>query len=34
LNKNWDNWMDEMDGQEGCEKVTLGPGQYLTDVID
>jgi hypothetical protein len=34
LNKNWDNWMDEMDGQEGCEKVTLGPGQYLADVID
>jgi hypothetical protein len=34
LNKNWDNWMDEMDGQKGCEKVTLGSGQYLTDVID
>ena len=33
LNKNWDNWMDEMDNQEGCEKITLGPGQYLTDVL-
>ena len=34
LNKNWDNWMDEMDGQEGCEKITIGSGQYLADVID
>jgi hypothetical protein len=34
LDKNWDNWMDEMDNQEGCSKVKLGSGQYLTDVID
>jgi hypothetical protein len=34
LNKNWDNWMDEMDDQEGCQKVTLSSGQYLADVID
>lgn len=39
LEKNWDMWMDEMDGmnpQEGQSlyKVKLGPGQYLTDVID
>jgi hypothetical protein len=34
LDKNWDNWMDEMDNQEGCYKVKLGPGQYLSDVID
>jgi len=26
--------MDEMDSQEGCEKVTLGPCQYLADVIE
>ena len=34
LDKNWDNWMDEMDNQEGCHKVKLNSGQYLTDVID
>ena len=34
LDKNWDNWMDEMDNQEGCYKVKIGSGQYLTDVID
>lgn len=39
LEKNWDNWMDEMDAmnpQEGQSlyKIKLGPGQYLTDVID
>jgi hypothetical protein len=34
LDKNWDNWMDEMDNQEGCYKVKLNSGQYLTDVID
>jgi hypothetical protein len=34
LDKNWDNWMDEMDSQEGCSKVKLGSGQYLADVID
>jgi hypothetical protein len=34
LGKNWDNWMDEMDTQEGCKKVKLESGQYLTDVID
>jgi hypothetical protein len=39
LDKNWDDWMDEMDAmgsQDGQNlyKVKLGPGQYLTDVID
>jgi hypothetical protein len=34
LDKNWDNWMDEMDNQEGCYKVKLNSGQYLTDVTD
>jgi hypothetical protein len=39
LEKNWDNWMDEMDGMESPNgeklyKVKLGKGQYLTDVID
>lgn len=39
LDKNWDDWMDEMDSmspQDGqtLYKVKLGSGQYLTDVID
>jgi hypothetical protein len=39
LDKNWDDWMDEMDSmnpQEGqtLYKVKLESGQYLTDVID
>jgi hypothetical protein len=39
LEKNWDNWMDEMDQMEAPKgqtlyKVKLGKGQYLADVID
>jgi hypothetical protein len=34
LDKNWNNWIDEMDNQEGCEKIILGSGQYLTNVIN
>jgi hypothetical protein len=34
LDKNWDTWMDEMDEQQGCYKVRLKTGQYLSDVID
>ena len=34
LDNNWDNWIDEMDSQEGCHKVKLNAGQYLADVID
>jgi hypothetical protein len=34
LYKNWDNWMDEMDNQEGCHKIKLDLGQYLADVIE
>lgn len=34
LNNNWDTWMKEMEGQQGCYKVKLKSGQYLSDVID
>jgi hypothetical protein len=34
LKNNWDSWMKEMESQEGCYKVKLKSGQYLTDVID
>ena len=38
LDKNWDNWMDEMDQLEAPQgqtlyKVKLRSGQYLTDVL-
>jgi phosphosulfolactate synthase (CoM biosynthesis protein A) len=34
LQKNWDNWMNELDEQIGCEKVELKTGQYLSDVAN
>ena len=39
LEKNWDNWMDEMDEMsvpmgQILHKVRLKSGQYLTDIID
>lgn len=33
LNKNWDNWLSELETQEGCVKIELKEGQYLSDVI-
>ena len=34
LKQNWDNWIDELENQEGCEKIKLESGQYLSDVIE
>lgn len=34
LDKNWDNWMDEMDNQDASYKIRLKSGQYMSDVID
>ena len=34
LQKNWDNWMNELDEQIGCEKVELKTGLYLSDVAN
>jgi hypothetical protein len=34
LQNNWDNWMNELDEQTGCEKIELNSGQYLSDVVN
>lgn len=34
LKENWDNWMDEMEEQEDCNKIVLKSGEFLSDVID
>ena len=34
LKQNWDNWTDELENQEGCEKIELESGQYLSNVIE
>lgn len=28
-----DSWISELETQEGCEKIKLKKGQYLSDVI-
>lgn len=33
LNNNWESWISELETQEGCEKIKLKKGQYLSDVI-
>lgn len=33
LDKNWDSWIGECQGQQGCTHVVLQSGQYLADVI-
>ena len=34
LKQNWNNWTDELENQEGCEKIELESGQYLSNVIE
>jgi hypothetical protein len=33
LNNNWENWINEMDNQIGCEKIKLKKGEFLSDVL-
>lgn len=33
LKSNWNNWMDELESQTGCNKVELKEGEYLSDII-
>ena len=33
LNNNWDSWITQLETQEGCEKIKLKKGEYLSDVI-
>ena len=34
LDKNWDSWIGECQGQQDCVHVVLQSGQYLADVIE
>ncbi len=33
LTNNWNNWINELDNQTGCEKIKLNTGEFLSDVI-
>ena len=33
LDKNWDNWIDDLDKQKGAKKIKLKKGEYLSDRI-
>ena len=33
VSNSWDNWMSELEEQEGCSKVKLFSGQYLSDIF-
>ena len=34
IEKNWDDWIDQLEAQTNCEKIKLNSGQYISDVID
>ncbi len=34
LKKNWENWILELEQQQGCKKIELNGGQYLSDVVN
>jgi len=31
VESNWDKWIDELEAQEGCTKIVLGSGEYLSN---
>ncbi|MGR3177792.1 MAG: hypothetical protein ACUZ8E_07020 [Candidatus Anammoxibacter sp.] len=33
VQKNWYDWISELESQEGCERIYLGKGEYLIDVF-
>ena len=33
VDKNWDSWIDELDNQEECDKITLKAGEFIGDVL-
>jgi len=33
INKNWDNFLLELEKQTSCDKIVLSAGQYLSDVL-
>jgi hypothetical protein len=34
IRTNWDKFLDELDTQPGCKKITLAKGQFLKDVLE
>ena len=34
LEANWDDWMDGLENQKGCDHIKIQTGQYLSDVIE
>jgi hypothetical protein len=34
LKNNWDIWIPELEKQQGCEKIELNSGEYLSDVLN
>jgi hypothetical protein len=34
LKNNWNNWIPELEQQNGCKKIELKSGQYLSDVVN
>ena len=33
ISTNWYNWLGELNDQEGCEKIVLKQGEYISDVL-
>lgn len=33
LDKNWEGWITELQNREGCKKIILKSGQYISDVM-
>ena len=33
IQKNWNNWISDMQNQDGHERIELGKGEYLSDVL-
>jgi hypothetical protein len=34
ISSNWDSFLDELDNQQGCNKLILKQEQFLADVLD
>lgn len=34
LENNWDNWINEIESEDGYQKIVLSNGEYLSDKID
>jgi len=33
VSKNWDQWVSELDNQEGCDKIVLKKGEYISNIF-